>query len=122
MMIEMRTETIPSNHHSSFMNHRWRDFMKRIAVLGGTLIVGALSMTLAAWQQPPARPRAVLPDLQKVKDNFYIIDSSSPVDPTQFTGGNTGVYIADSGVVVVDTKLSGYGADILSKIRAVTSK
>jgi glyoxylase-like metal-dependent hydrolase (beta-lactamase superfamily II) len=39
-----------------------------------------------------------------------------------FTGGNTGVFITDTGVVVVDTKLAGYGADILAKIRAVTRK
>ena len=40
----------------------------------------------------------------------------------QFTGGNTGVFITDAGVVVVDTKLAGYGPDILAKIRAVTTK
>jgi cyclase len=94
--------------------------MRRMTVLSGILIAGSVSMTLAAFQAPAAR--AVLPGLQKVKDNFYIIAASSPVDRTQFTGGNTGVYIADSGVVVVDTKLAGYGADILSKIRAVTNK
>jgi cyclase len=94
--------------------------MKRSAVLAGIVAGGALSITVAAWQQPAAR--AVLPNLQKVKDNLYMIDASSPVDRSQFTGGNTGVYIADSGVVVVDTKLAGYGADILAKIRAVTNK
>jgi glyoxylase-like metal-dependent hydrolase (beta-lactamase superfamily II) len=79
-----------------------------------------LSALPTAYQQPA--PRAVLPDLQKVKDNFYIIASSSPADRSTFTGGNTGVFITDTGVVVVDTKLAGYGADILAKIRAVTSK
>ena len=75
---------------------------------------------MTAYQ--PSAQRAVLPDLQKVKDNFYIIASSSPVDRSMFTGGNTGVFITDTGVVVVDTKLAGYGPDILAKIRAVTSK
>jgi glyoxylase-like metal-dependent hydrolase (beta-lactamase superfamily II) len=32
------------------------------------------------------------------------------------------VFITDAGVVVVDTKLAGYGPDILTKIKAVTSK
>ncbi|MDR1988658.1 MAG: MBL fold metallo-hydrolase [Acidobacteriaceae bacterium] len=82
--------------------------------------IGALSMGVAAVQQPAAR--AVLPDLQKVKDNLYIIASSNPTDRSQFTGGNTVVFITDSGVTVVDTKLAGYGPDILAKIRAVTSK
>jgi glyoxylase-like metal-dependent hydrolase (beta-lactamase superfamily II) len=87
-------------------------------VLGALVIVGALSV--AAYQQPAQR--AVLPDLQKVKDNLYIINASSPVDRSMFTGGNTGVFITDAGVVVVDTKLAGYGPDILAKIRKVTSK
>jgi glyoxylase-like metal-dependent hydrolase (beta-lactamase superfamily II) len=95
--------------------------MTRGTVLGALIAIGMTSVMLAAYQQPPAQ-RAVLPDLQKVKDNFYIIDSSSPVDRSMFTGGNTGVFITATGVVVVDTKLPGYGPDILAKIRAVTSK
>lgn len=92
--------------------------MNRGFVLGALIAVGGITVTVAG--QAPAR--AVLPDLQKVKDNFYIIASSSPVDRSQFTGGNTGVYITDEGVTVVDTKLAGYGPDILAKIRAVTNK
>jgi len=94
--------------------------MKRGILFSAFLVVASLSAVLSGYQQPA--PRAVLPDLQKVKDNFYIITSSSPVDRSMFTGGNTGVFITDGGVVVVDTKLAGYGSDILAKIRAVTSK
>ena len=89
--------------------------MKRLFVLASLVVVGSLSVVA---QQPAAR--ATLPDLQKVKDNLYFIAASTP--GAGFTGGNTGVFIMDSGVVVVDTKLTGYGADLLSKIRAVTSK
>ena len=91
--------------------------MRRSLVLGGLIVVGALSVGLAGQQQ-----RATLPDLQKVKDNLYIIGASSPVDRSQFTGGNVGVFVTDSGVIVVDTKLAGYGPDIIAKIKAVTSK
>jgi cyclase len=94
--------------------------MKRGIVLGALIAIGTLSTALTAYQQ--SAQRAVLPDLQKVKDNFYIIGSSNPVDRSMFTGGNTGVFITDAGVVVVDTKLANYGPDILAKIRAVTSK
>lgn len=94
--------------------------MKRAILLGALIGVGAFSGALAAYQQPAQR--AVLPDLQKVKDNLYVIMASSPVDRSMFTGGNTGVFITDTGVVVVDTKLAGYGPDILAKIRAVTNK
>ena len=39
-----------------------------------------------------------------------------------FSGGNTGVFITDNGVVVVDTKLAGWGQVLLDKIHSVTKK
>jgi glyoxylase-like metal-dependent hydrolase (beta-lactamase superfamily II) len=89
--------------------------MKRTVVLGALLAVGALSVVVAGQQQ-----RAALPDLQKVKDNFYVIGASNPA--SGFTGGNVSVFVTDGGVVVVDSKLAGYGPDIIAKIRAVTTK
>src|SRR5262245_19111383 len=94
--------------------------MKRALVLGLLMAAGTLSVVVAGYQAPA--PRAVLPDLTKVKDNLYIIESSSPADRSMFTGGNTGVFIMDTGVLVVDTKLANYGNDILQKIRKVTDK
>jgi glyoxylase-like metal-dependent hydrolase (beta-lactamase superfamily II) len=94
--------------------------MKRIVALGSLVAVGALSVVVAAFQQPTQR--AVLPELQKVKDNLYIFGASNPGDLSQFTGGNTGVYVGQSGVVLVDTKLAGYAPDILSKIHKITDK
>ena len=81
------------------------------------LVVGGLASAIGA-QQLPARPP--LPDLTKVRDNLYVITSSTP--GPEFTGGNTGVFITDTGVIVVDTKLSGYGPTILEKIKKVTDK
>jgi glyoxylase-like metal-dependent hydrolase (beta-lactamase superfamily II) len=92
--------------------------MKRGILLGALITVASLSMAVAAYQQPPQRP--ALSDLQKVKDNLYIIEASTP--GPNFTGGNTGVFVTGTGVVVVDTKLAGYGPGILAKIRAVTDK
>ena len=89
--------------------------MRRGVVLGALIAVGALSVGLAGQQQ-----RAALPDLQKVKDNLYMIAASNP--GVGFTGGNVSVLVTDNGVIVVDTKLAGYGPDILAKIKAVTSK
>ena len=91
--------------------------MKRATVLGALLVAGGLTAAIAAQQQQ-ARPP--LPDLTKVKDNLYVITSSSP--GPEFTGGNTGVFVTDTGVIVVDTKLSGYGPAILEKIKKVTDK
>ena len=91
--------------------------MKRVTVLGALLVIGGLSAAIVA-QPPPPRPP--LPDLTKVKDNLYVI-ASSALGP-EFTGGNTGVFVTESGVIVVDTKLSGYGPTILERIKKVTSK
>ena len=91
--------------------------MKRITVLGALLVIGGLSAAIVAQQQPPRPP---LPDLTKVKDNLYVI-ASSALGP-EFTGGNTGVFVTESGVIVVDTKLSGYGPTILERIKKVTNK
>jgi len=86
--------------------------MKRCIVLGTLLIVGALSMTLAAFQQP-AQPAEKVIDVDKVKDNLYVLKGG---------GGNTAVFITATGVVVVDTKNPGWGQPILDKIKALTDK
>jgi cyclase len=85
--------------------------MKRFAVLLGILTVGAVSMILAKQQQQP-RPAVTL-EMQKVKDNLYVITGG---------GGNTAAFITDKGVVVVDTKLPNLGPAILDKIKSVTDK
>jgi cyclase len=90
----------------------------RTRFLAGLVAVGAVSAALAAQQ--PAAPRGVLPDAEKVKDNLYVIMASTPGN--NFTGGNVGVFVTDTGVVVVDTKLAGYGPDLIAKIKKVTDK
>src|SRR5215471_14355113 len=85
--------------------------MKRLAVLLGLLTVGAVSMVFARQQQPQQKPPAL--ELQKVKDNLYVITDG---------GGNTAAFITDKGVVVVDTKVPGMGPAILEKVKSVTDK
>jgi cyclase len=94
--------------------------MRRDVVLGLLITIGGLSMAVAGSQAPPAP--AALPDLVRVKDNLYMIEASSPAERPLFTGGNTGVFVTDAGVIVVDTKLANYGPGILEKIRKVTDK
>jgi glyoxylase-like metal-dependent hydrolase (beta-lactamase superfamily II) len=82
--------------------------MKRLAVFAGLLLAAAVSMIAAHQQQkPPAL------EMQKVKDNLYVITGG---------GGNTAAFVTDKGVVVVDTKLPGFGPQILEKIKSVTDK
>ena len=44
-----------------------------------------------------------------MKENLYIITGSTPAPRETFSGGNTAVFVTDTGVVVVDTKLAGWG-------------
>jgi cyclase len=100
--------------------------MKRGTVLALLIVVGALSMTVAAFQSPAggSLPAAALAatQIQKVKDNLYMITGSDPTDRNAFSGGNTAVFVTQNGVVVVDTKLAGWGQVLLDKIKTVTDK
>jgi glyoxylase-like metal-dependent hydrolase (beta-lactamase superfamily II) len=85
--------------------------MKRLAVLSGLLLVGAISLAVAQQRPQQGQPAAL--EIQKVKDNLYMITGG---------GGNTAAFITQNGVVVVDTKLPNNGPGILEKIKSVTSK
>ena len=87
--------------------------MTRHIVLGTVMAVGALTMTVAALQQPAAPPAPMVIDVDKLKDNLYVMKGG---------GGNTAVFITADGVTVVDTKLPGWGQPLLDKIKTVTSK
>ncbi len=99
--------------------------MIRALVLGVIVTFGGLSMAVAAFQAPVAAPAAAAlaaTKIEKVKENLYMITGSSPVPREAFSGGNTGVFITDRGVVVVDTKLANWGPTILERIKSVTNK
>lgn len=83
--------------------------MKRVRALAALIAVGALSLLLT--QSPAQQPNVA--EIEKLKDNLYVIKGG---------GGNTAALIAEKGVVVVDTKLAGWGQAILDKIKTVTDK
>jgi len=58
----------------------------------------------------------------KVKDNLFVLTSSSPADRSTFSGGNVAVFITGAGAVVVDTKLAAWGDTLLARIKSVTTK
>ncbi len=98
--------------------------MRRTLVLAVIALTGGLTITLAARQAPAAPGQAALDatKIEKVKENLYIITGSSPTPRETFSGGNTGVFITDRGVVVVDTKLANWGPALLERIKSVTTK
>jgi cyclase len=98
--------------------------MTRGFVLGALLLVGALSLAVSG-QAPPAGPTAkslAATKIEKVKDNLYIITGSGAEDTAAFSGGNTAVFITETGVTLVDTKLPGWGQTILDRVKTVTNK
>jgi cyclase len=101
--------------------------MRRTLVLGAILFAGALSATAAALQQPAGRqggargavpfgqekPSADALMVEKVKHNLFVLRGG---------GGNTAVFVTATGVVLVDTKLPGWGQPLIQKVRTLTDK
>jgi glyoxylase-like metal-dependent hydrolase (beta-lactamase superfamily II) len=85
--------------------------MRRVVVLGVLVVVGALSIGVAAWQRGGRGTQEV--GVQQVRDNLYMLTGG---------GGNTAVFVTSNGVVVVDAKNPGWGQPILDKIKELTPK
>jgi len=92
--------------------------MRRAVVLTGVVLTGVLSIAVVL-----AQPTLGTIQIEKVKDNLYIVTGGRGTS-AQGNGiaGNTTVFIAESGVVLIDTKYGGYGKAILDQIKSVTSK
>ena len=88
--------------------------MKRAVVLGALIGIAALSLGVAAQRGgPPTDNTPKVVQVDKVKDNLYVLKGG---------GGNTAVFITANGVVLVDTKLPGWGQPLLDKIKTITPK
>jgi glyoxylase-like metal-dependent hydrolase (beta-lactamase superfamily II) len=89
--------------------------MKRALALGA--IVGIWATTLALGglqaQQPAAQGGPNVAQIEKVKDNLFVITGG---------GGNTAAFVTPAGVVLVDTKLANWGQAILDKVKTVTDR
>jgi glyoxylase-like metal-dependent hydrolase (beta-lactamase superfamily II) len=85
--------------------------MSRGVVLGVLVAIGAATAVSAAYQAQQNQPKVV--EVEKLKDNLYMLKGG---------GGNTAVFIGATGVVVVDTKLPGWGQPIIDKIKELTPK
>ena len=88
--------------------------MSRRIVLGTLIVAGGLTMAVSAYQAPPSpSPSPKVVEVEKVRDNLFMLKGG---------GGNTAVFVGSKGVVVVDTKLPGWGQPILDKIKELTPK
>jgi cyclase len=84
--------------------------MRRGLVLGMLFALGALAAVKA---QPPAANAPKVVEVEKVKDNLWILRGG---------GGNTAVFVTANGVTVVDAKNPGWGQPILDKVKELTPK
>ena len=87
--------------------------MTRAIALGTLLATG--SLVLAATSRPTNQDaRAVTIQTMDVRENLYVISGG---------GGHTAALVTEThGVVLVDTKLAGWGQSILEAVQAITSQ
>ena len=91
--------------------------MKRTLCLA-TLTLASVLVTVVANEARQERFR-IRP--LELTENLYVL-TSDPAEQGMRTGGNTAVFVTSSGVTLVDTKIKGYGQDILAEVRRITDK
>jgi cyclase len=91
--------------------------MRRIVCLGTCTLVGVLTM-MATYEARQPRERLVVTE---VADNLYML-GNDPAGQGMRGGGNTGIFVMASGVTLVDTKINGYGQDIIAAVGKITDK
>src|SRR5262245_37236575 len=97
--------------------------MRRLITLVSIVAFGsALAAYQAPAQAPAPTPTAAQLDVVKLKDNLYVITSSTPGNAATFSGGNVSVLITDTGVTLVDTKLAAWGQARRDKVKSITPK
>ncbi|MBI4521112.1 MAG: MBL fold metallo-hydrolase [Gemmatimonadetes bacterium] len=89
----------------------------RALVFGTIVVAGALSAAVGTAQQgrggAPPQPSAGALQADKIRDNLYVLRGG---------GGNTAVFITASGVVLVDTKIAGWGQPIIERVKTLTDR
>jgi glyoxylase-like metal-dependent hydrolase (beta-lactamase superfamily II) len=97
--------------------------MKRVMVLSGLLVIGCAALIAQAQarkEMPTQRPEV---GLVKVTDTLYVITGGGSTEGTAGSiSGNTAVLITDKGVVLVDTKIAGWGQAVLAQVQSITKK
>jgi len=88
--------------------------MRRLLLLPLTaLCLGLVLWTAGLDAEQPAIPPI---EVHRITDTLHMLGSGME------TGGNIAVLVAESGVVLVDTKNEGYGPTILDLVRTITDK
>ena len=91
--------------------------MTRSRYLATLTIVGVV-LTGATHQ---ARQERAALAVQQITDNLYVLGNAPEVQGMG-GGGNTAIFITTDGVALVDTKIYGYGQDIIDAVGGLTDK
>jgi glyoxylase-like metal-dependent hydrolase (beta-lactamase superfamily II) len=81
--------------------------MRRGIILGALLIVGLLSFGITANQQQDE----MVVEVEQLADNLFVLRGG---------GGNSAAFVTSDGVVLVDTKVPGWGQPLIDKIAELT--
>lgn len=86
----------------------------RALVLGALVVIGTCTAALGAAQQGRGGgpPTAASLQVDAIGDRLYVLRGG---------GGNTAMFITATGVVLVDTKIAGWGQPIIDRVRELTS-
>src|ERR1700704_2475414 len=89
--------------------------MTRGPIVVTLVIAGALGAAQGSGGQGSDQqaPAATAIQVEKVRNNLYVLSGG---------GGNTAAFVTANGVVLVDTKLPGWGKPILKKLKQITKK
>src|SRR5262245_18493698 len=84
-----------------------------VNVLFAAVVICALSIAGSAHQGPQQPPGVVTIQTLNVRDILYVLSAG---------GGNALALMRDDGVVLIDSKLPGWGAAVRDTLAAVTDK
>lgn len=79
---------------------------RRAIVLGAVLMAGGVSLAVTRAEQVQ---RVV--EVERLKENLYVLRGG---------GGNSAAFVTSDGVVLVDTKVAGWGQPLIDRIRELT--
>ena len=80
----------------------------RLMVLGAVLAAGAVSVAISTTS---AEQGDMVVEVERLKDNLYVLRGG---------GGNSAAFITSDGVVLVDTKVAGWGQPLIDRIAELT--
>ena len=81
--------------------------MRRVMVLGALVAFGLASLAAVSAQQGE-----MVVEVEQLEDNLYVLRGG---------GGNSAAFITSNGVVLVDTKVAGWGQPLIDAIGELTS-